>query len=111
MKLLKSSRRPKKPRFYVRRVVGDSMLPGLRAGQLVLFVACCQLSVGDVVMVRHNGLEKIKRIARLEERRVYVLGDNPAASTDSRQFGWLDLDAVAATLLLPRIRQSYIPSL
>lgn len=103
MKLPVSSKRRNKPSLLVRRIVGDSMLPSLRSGQLVLFVAGRRPRVGTIVMLRHDGIEKIKRIARIESGRVYVLGDNPAVSTDSRQFGWLGLETVRATLVLPRL--------
>lgn len=101
MKSLKSFGKLKKPRFYIRRVVGDSMLPTLTSGKLVVFVSR-RPRVGDVVMFRHSGHEKIKRVARLDDGRLYVLGDNPVASTDSRDFGWLGLESVVATLLWPR---------
>jgi phage repressor protein C with HTH and peptisase S24 domain len=81
------------------------MLPTLAAGQLVLFVAR-SAQVGDIVMVRHDGLEKIKRIARLEHGRVYLLGDNPQASTDSRDFGWLGQETIRGVLYWPKQRST-----
>lgn len=98
-----SSTKRSKPSLLVRRIVGDSMLPNLHSGQLVLLLSGRRPRVGGIVMLRHDGLEKIKRIARMEAGRVYVLGDNPAASTDSRQFGWVGLEQVRATLVLPRL--------
>lgn len=95
---VKSQRKP----LLLRRVIGDSMLPTLRPGQLVLLAAGRRPKVGSIVMISHDGVEKIKRVARLEATRIYVLGDNPVASTDSRQFGWLGLECVEATLVLPR---------
>lgn len=45
--------------------------------------------MGAVVVVRRpDGSEHLKRIAeRWEDGTFFVLGDNPAASTDSRQYG------------------------
>ncbi len=103
-----SSGRPKKPSLakpvglLVRRISGESMSPTYRAGQLVVFAAGRPLHVGDVVMFRHDGKEKIKRIARLESGKIYVLGDNPTASTDSREFGWLGTEHVLGSLVWPR---------
>jgi phage repressor protein C with HTH and peptisase S24 domain len=77
------------------------MLPTLRAGQLVLFMAR-PAAVGDIVMVRHDGLEKIKRIARLEHGRIYLLGDNPEVSTDSRNFGWIGQENIRGVLYWPK---------
>ena len=104
MPLPKSSGKLRKPRpFLLRRVSGDSMLPRLRPGQLVLAVPLRRrLQPGQLVIVRHDGLEKVKRIERLDGNRVFVVGDNPADSTDSRQFGWLDRELVVARVLLPR---------
>lgn len=102
MRLQKFSGRLKKPRLYMRLVVGDSMMPTLSNGQLVLFVPKRRLQAGSIVMVRHGGKEKIKRLARIEDDRVYLLGDNAIASTDSRKFGWLDVAAVQGELIWPR---------
>lgn len=78
------------------------MLPTFAPGQLVVFTLTRDVRVGDVVMVLHNETEKIKRIARLEAGRMYVLGDNPAASTDSRTFGWIGVETVIGKAVWPR---------
>lgn len=57
----------------------------------------------DVVIIVHDGMEKIKRIEQVRAQEVYVLGDNPDASTDSRDFGWIASDAVSGKVLWPRI--------
>jgi phage repressor protein C with HTH and peptisase S24 domain len=80
------------------------MMPSLRPGQLVLFVSRPEVRTGDVVMVQHNGLEKIKRVEQQGSSRIYIVGDNPAASTDSRQFGWIEKTSVIATLVFPRLK-------
>jgi phage repressor protein C with HTH and peptisase S24 domain len=80
------------------------MLPTLRAGQVVVFTRLKRPSVGDIVMVSHDGLEKIKRIARQEHGRVYLLGDNPAASTDSRTYGWIGEERIIGVLRWPKLR-------
>ena len=45
--------------------------------------------MGAIVVVRRpDGTEHLKRIAEVrEDGRFVVLGDNPAASTDSRHYG------------------------
>ena len=104
MRLPKFFGKPKKPNLIVRRIVGDSMSPTLRQGRIV--VALCRthfLQVGDVIVLRHDGLEKIKRIKRIDPRfGVYVVGDNPARSTDSRHFGWVPVADVLGRLIWPR---------
>jgi nickel-type superoxide dismutase maturation protease len=89
--------KPKKPRlFALRRIVGNSMLPTLPPGKIVVVMPPRTLKPGDIVVITHNGLEKIKRIAALQHNQVFVRGDNAMASTDSRQFGWLDSSAIVA---------------
>jgi nickel-type superoxide dismutase maturation protease len=86
----------------VRRVAGESMVPTLTPGRIVLVRSFRTLRVGEVVIVRHDGLEKIKRITMLEDGLVFVTGDNPEQSTDSRSFGWLPEELVVGKLLWPR---------
>lgn len=85
-----------------RRVVGDSMLPALRADQLVLGLRTRRVRAGDVVIVRHDGQEKIKRVHMVCDGQIFLLGDNSVASKDSRHFGWLPQGAVYARVLWPR---------
>jgi len=86
----------------IRRVVGESMLPTLRPDQVVVIRRKVRLQVSDVVMVRHGGLDKIKRVSAIQDGKIFVEGDNPAASTDSRQFGWIDRQSVQGKVIWPR---------
>lgn len=79
------------------------MLPVLPPGTLVYgWRWFTRLKPGDVVIFFHNGKEKIKRVADIKDKKLYVVGDHNADSSDSRQFGWLDMDAVIAKIVWPR---------
>lgn len=88
--------------FVIRRVVGTSMLPALKPNQIVLAYKTRRFKVGDIVIVAHDGKEKIKRISELQAGKVFVVGDNEAESTDSRQFGWLNTRQLIAKVVFPR---------
>jgi phage repressor protein C with HTH and peptisase S24 domain len=79
------------------------MLPALKRGQLVIGRQAKQFAPGDVVIVSHNGLEKIKRIEKQQGNLIYLLGDNAASSTDSRDFGWLPAKFIIAKVVWPKI--------
>lgn len=76
-------------------VTGASMIPILQPGDEVLFDPRAYHNqtpqVGDIVVAQRPdrpGVTMIKRIsALLEDGRLILLGDNRAASTDSRTFG------------------------
>jgi nickel-type superoxide dismutase maturation protease len=104
MKSPKFSGKPKRPKLLlIRRVSGDSMLPTLRPGRLIIATPRYKnLRAGEVVVIRHGGLEKVKRIQEIRENRVYVAGDNQEHSTDSRSFGWLHISAAVAKVVWPR---------
>lgn len=100
-------------------VQGDSMAPTLVAGDWALAVAPKTLRRGDVVVLEHPGrpgLEVVKRVAGvggdlapdgriLGRDEVWVEGDNPGRSTDSRHFGPVDRHVVRA-----RVRLVYWPA-
>lgn len=101
----KSSTKPSNPSWplVLRRIRGHSMMPVLPPETLVFAWAWFRrLRTGDVVIFRHNGKEKIKRISKIESRGLYLLGDHADASSDSRDFGWLQQDVVMAKVFWPR---------
>jgi len=77
----------------LRRVAvhGDSMRPALEPGDRLLVVGFLSVRPGDVVAVvdpRDGERVLVKRVAAIDPGDgITVLGDNPAASTDSRTFG------------------------
>ncbi|HYH75864.1 MAG TPA: S26 family signal peptidase [Candidatus Saccharimonadales bacterium] len=78
------------------------MLPTLRPGQIIVATGRYRtLRPDDIVVVYHDGLEKIKRITALDDRRIFIVGDNAQASTDSRMFGWLPATAVQGKIIWP----------
>lgn len=90
--------------ILLRRVVGKSMMPKLDPGQLIIATSIFRrLKPGQVVILRKNNRELVKRIERIEEGKLFVVGDNLGASTDSRQFGWLDTRHVIALVIRPNV--------
>lgn len=97
-------------------VTGMSMAPTLLPGDRVLAVRRRRYAVGDLVVVadpREPGRQMVKRVAALPYSsvgvagitveagadEVVVLGDNPAASTDSRSLGPLRIGDIAGRCL------------
>lgn len=95
-------------KWPIRRVVvaGDSMLPTYREGEWLL-VARLPVRVGDAVLARRpdrRNLWIVKRVASRSADEAFLVGDNPASSTDSRHFGPVPLALVAG-----RVVGSYRP--
>ncbi len=87
-----------------RRVRNGSMAPKLRPGQLIMATRLFRkLHAGQVVIVERDNKQFVKRIERIEDDKLFVIGDNLAASVDSRQFGWLDRRAVVARVFRPNL--------
>ncbi len=102
------------------RVVGRSMAPTLCDGDVVVVrqLRSSPLKLGHIVVFRHPDTRVqepvIKRIAASQIADVgnamflYLVGDNPAESQDSRHFGAVPVSAVSSVVLfrlpLPRTR-------
>ncbi|MCD9188740.1 MAG: nickel-type superoxide dismutase maturation protease [Pyrinomonadaceae bacterium] len=73
------------------RVEGDSMLPILKNGDLVLINLNFDPKIGDIVLADHPFKKSVKILKRVKEitaeNRYFLIGDNPNESTDSRSFG------------------------
>lgn len=90
--------------LLIRRMMGVSMAPKLQPGQLIIATRFFRkLKPGQVVIVERNNKEIIKRIERIVDNHVFVIGDNLGASKDSRHIGWLEEDEVVARVLKPNL--------
>lgn len=85
--------------MIVRRVRGSSMVPTLQPGQVVVGFRR-RVRVGDIVVVRHDGRDIVKRVTKLNGSGVYVTGDNSFDSTDSRHYGFLNKSAILGTIMV-----------
>jgi phage repressor protein C with HTH and peptisase S24 domain len=104
MKSQKSSGKPKKQSrpLIIRRVEGESMLPSLWPDTYVVGTTRYTLKAGDIVIVDHDGREVIKRVDKIKRDKIYILGDNRTASTDSSNYGWVELESVKAKIIWPK---------
>lgn len=94
---------------------GESMLPTYKPGETIICLRKWrEPKVGDTVLIRHHGRLIIKRVAALPGERppegvasywggdtipdgyIFVLGDNPDKSRDSRyeNFGLIPMDEI-----------------
>ena len=80
-------------RLFPVRVHGSSMEPTLQPGDLNA-VSRCRPRQGLVVVVRGSP-DVIKRVARVDGERLFLLGDNLESSTDSRTRGTVAAEDVA----------------
>ena len=83
------------------RVVGDSMEETISEGDLITYKKInpknLELEVGDIVVAYHPKNKSkliIKRICRICQNKFDLRGDNSLASTDSREWGLIELDLI-----------------
>ncbi len=74
-------------------IEGESMSPILNEGDLALVNFQAELKEGDIILAHHpfeKGSKLIKRIWKITpDGKYFLIGDNLAKSTDSRNFGEL----------------------
>lgn len=91
----------------IRRVHGHSMLPVLPPGTLIIGLRWLRKPRAQRVAVFDvNGREVVKRIARVEDAELFIVGDHAVASTDSRQYGTVPTEQLLATVIYPRTRRA-----
>jgi nickel-type superoxide dismutase maturation protease len=83
------------------RVAGDSMSPVLSPGDWLAVrpLRASEPREGQIVVVRREGREMVKRVVRaMDAATFWVEGDNAAASTDSRTFGSVQRAEIAGVV-------------
>ena len=81
----------------------EGMLPALRPYQHILAISRRQYHDEDVVIIWHNGIEKIEQIRAIQGSWFEVRADNPTKTTDSRQFGLIKKQAILGKVIWPRL--------
>ena len=83
------------------RVVGTSMEKTLKEGDLITYKKLnpknIDLEIGDIVVASHPKTKNkliIKRIHGIFQNKFDLRGDNSLSSTDSREFGLIELDLI-----------------
>ncbi|HEX2172336.1 MAG TPA: nickel-type superoxide dismutase maturation protease, partial [Dehalococcoidia bacterium] len=97
-------------RFRGYLITGESMLPAYADGDYVIVDLAAYRRrpprLGEAVLARdprEPGRTLVKRVDRLDpDGRLWLLGDNPERSTDSRTFGPIPPD-----LVIGRVRWCY----
>lgn len=79
------------------------MWPVLDPEQVVFAVRKRRYDAEDVVIISHNGKEKIKRVRTVQGEKYDVRGDNPSQSTDSRHFGLLEKHDIIGKVIWPSV--------
>ena len=100
---VKEARKGRREFILVRRVVGKSMWPVLEPKQVVVVMRKKQYKAEDVVVIVHDGREKIKRVRSLERGKYDVRCDNPSHSTDSRHFGLVQKEDILGKVIWPSV--------
>ncbi len=83
------------------------MLPFLRPGENILVNKMAYLfqksKIDDVVIVKNPKDTRrsylVKRIAKIKDTKLYVLGDNRKESIDSRKFGWIHEESIVGKMV------------
>ncbi len=86
--------------MIIRRVVGNSMLPTLKPGTIVV-ARKKPFSLGDIVMARIEGREVVKRVAQIKPKLV-LRGDN----VNSAVYEDVIESAIVGVLIWPKKKQS-----
>jgi nickel-type superoxide dismutase maturation protease len=84
------------------------MRPTLEPGDWAIATVAERVRPGDVVVMEHPerpGFEMVKRAVRISGDELWVEGDDPSGSTDSRTFG-----AVPIGLVRGRVRLVWWPA-
>lgn len=80
------------------------MEPNLKNGQKVWVNNWTFLfrdpGVGEIVIFEFQGKPLLKRIKEVKENKIFLIGDNPNDSFDSRKFGFINKKAILGKVIV-----------
>lgn len=84
------------------KIEGNSMIPAFKAGDKILVSKLSYFlskpKIGDVVVLKKKKFI-IKRIARVKNDKIFVIGDNKNESIDSKNFGWVEKKEIVGKVI------------
>jgi len=104
--------------FRVSYISGNSMNPTLQNNSLIIIdkylFKLFNIQKGDILVVTHQKEDMIKRLAylpgekfeingkeiKLQNDEIYILGDNPKESIDSRNYGPVKTNSIVGKIFL-----------
>lgn len=81
-------------RIGIAKVWNHSMIPVLVPDDRVLVRYGVPFVIGDVVVFKRADKMEIKRVQRIDDDGVYLVGDNDFMSLDSRSYGLIPPESV-----------------
>lgn len=87
---------------FIRRVVGDSMSPTLKNGQIALCHQLGSFESGQVVVAFVDNREVIKRINKIENDKIYLTSDNLQHLHGRQYFAVITDTKIVGTVFWPR---------
>lgn len=89
--------------IIIRQVSGESMSPVLRGGDTIYGLRWFNtLKINDIVIVTHEGKEKIKIVTKIKDDQVYLTSGNRKRRHSQQEVGFVNIKSVKARVIWPR---------
>lgn len=93
--------------IYKYQITGESMAPTFKNGEIVFANRFAYLfqkpKLGEIIAIKdpRDGKVLIKRIKKIDNKKIFVIGDNKVHSTDSREFGMIEQKDIIGKVIYP----------
>lgn len=90
--------------FSIARVLGHSMEPTFFPNDRILVSAFPYFFTspkkGDIVIFRNRNMTFVKRVAKIQNSKYFLTGDNKSDSKDSRSFGLVERKDIVGKVII-----------
>ncbi len=89
--------------IIIRQISGESMSPDLKGGDTIYGLRWFNtLKINDIVIVAHEGKEKIKIVTKIKDDQVYLVSGNRKKGCSRQEVGFVNIKSVKARVIWPR---------